>query len=106
MKGGTWNVQEIVEKPQVYILGKADDSILEKLSYIETRAEDVKNLPLPTTINGQKIHDTLRFFQGDHPELQFESGNQQGGHFPCQNPQDTSCWQKECRETLRPFEKQ
>ena len=82
-KGGSWNVQELVEKPSVYIFARADDSILEKLSYVETRAEDIKNLSLPTEINGQTVKDTLRFFQGDHPEIQFESGNQQGGHFPC-----------------------
>ena len=80
-KGGSWNVQEIVEKPSVYIFARADDSILEKLSYVETRAEDIKNLSLPTEINGQTVIDILRFFQGDHPEIQYESGNQQGGHF-------------------------
>ena len=31
---------------------------------------------------GQIIHDHLRFFKGDHPEILFEGGNSQGGTFP------------------------
>ena len=83
IKGGTRNVQELVEKPCVYIFGRADDSILERLTYVETRAADIKDLSEPTKINGQVIHDRIRFFQGDHPEIQFESGQQQGDHSAC-----------------------
>ena len=32
---------------------------------------------------GYTCSDDMRFFHGDHPEQQFESGNKHGGHFPC-----------------------
>ena len=82
--GKSVNVQEIVERPRLYIFARSQDSILEKLTYIETRAEDVLELKWPIkSPKGQTIHDHLRFFKGDHPEIQFEAGNSQGGTFPC-----------------------
>ena len=32
---------------------------------------------------GIEVHDTLRFFTGDHPATDFEKGTQQGGTYPC-----------------------
>ena len=81
--GKKMNVQEVVEKPRLYIFAKSQDSILEKLSYVETRAEDIRELEWPTTNNDQIIHDHLRLFKGDHPEIQFEAGNSQGGTYKC-----------------------
>ena len=77
------NVQEVVEKPRLYIFAKSQDSILEKLGYVQTRVEDVKELKWPTIFNDQVVFDHLRMFKGDHPEIQYEAGNSQGGHFPC-----------------------
>ncbi|XP_066924658.1 uncharacterized protein [Clytia hemisphaerica] len=37
----------------------------------------------PLVVDGIELKDKLRFFQGDHPELQFESGNSIGGNYPC-----------------------
>ena len=44
IKGGHWNVQEIVEKPSVYILAGSNDTILEKLCFVEERAQDIARL--------------------------------------------------------------
>ena len=43
-EGRKMNVQEIVEHPELYILGQTDDTLAEKLSYTETRIEDIQNL--------------------------------------------------------------
>ena len=77
------NVQEIAEKPELYIFAKCADSILEKLTYTSTRVEDLTDLQEPTAFGEQVVTDVLRFFIGDHPEIQFEAGNSQGGHYPC-----------------------
>lgn len=57
------NVQEIVESPELYILGKASDTLGEKLSYTETRVEDVLGMDV-MSINGKTIVDELRFYIG------------------------------------------
>lgn len=41
-----------------------------------------KNVNLHCT-TGVEIHDTLQFFTGDHPAIDFEKGTQQGGTYPC-----------------------
>ena len=78
------DVQEVVETPEVYILARARDTILDKLSYIHTRAEDIKELSYHVkSSSGAEIKDLMRFFCGDHPELAFEKGQQEGGDYPC-----------------------
>lgn len=62
-KGVNVNVQEIVESPELYILGKTNDSLVEKLSYTETRLEDVTSLQA-LCFNGKTFNDELRFFIG------------------------------------------
>ena len=32
---------------------------------------------------GIQVHDTLKYFTGDHPAADFERGTQQGGLYPC-----------------------
>ena len=56
-------VQEIVETPAIYILGQTTDFLSEKLSYTETRLEDIKNLT-PLMIDGNTVTDEMRFFLG------------------------------------------
>ena len=62
--GDVYDVQKLVEKPSIYIMGTANDSIAEKLSYTETRLEDLKALQEPMEINGRKVVDVMRFFLG------------------------------------------
>ena len=78
------NVRDIIEKPAVYLLGRARDTVRDKLSFIDTRMEDIEELSTKLKFrNWTEITDVMRFFSGDHPELCTEKGQQEGGHFPC-----------------------
>ena len=46
--------------------------------------EDIKELSTPiTTSKGITIYDIMRFFKGDGPAAQLETGQQKGGDFFC-----------------------
>ena len=84
LTGKNVDVQEIVERPAVYLLARASDTVLDKLSYIETRTEDIRELSTKVrSSHGTNITDVMRLFCGDHPEMAFEKGQQEGGDFPC-----------------------
>ena len=51
-------------KAEIYILASCNDSIAEKLAYIEARREDLVELSIPLSVGEVKIFDTMRFFQG------------------------------------------
>ena len=74
-------VQGMVEKPRVYLFGRCPDTIEDKLTFVSTRRDDIEDTSTP--IEG--VHDIVRFFNGDSPEQQFESGQSTGGHHPCSN---------------------
>ena len=78
------NVQELVEKPHIYIMARGRDTIEDQLLYSETRLEDINELG-NQLLSSQKvsIRDICRFFQGDHPSQEVESGEQIGGGFGC-----------------------
>ena len=44
MMGKNIDVQEIVERQQVYLRARARDTVLDKLSYVQTRADDIREL--------------------------------------------------------------
>ena len=50
------NVQK---SPHIYIIGSCSDSLAEKLSYTETRLEDISNLKTPLDIEG--VNDTFTY---------------------------------------------
>ena len=78
------DVQAIVEEPEVYIFARSRDTLEEKLSYCETRQEDMKILHLGTIDeDGTKICNIMRFTTGDHPALSVEAGQNIGGSWPC-----------------------
>lgn len=77
------DVQSVVEKPYLYILGQSKSSDVDQLSYTSTRLEDINSIHLPTYHQGTAIHDVLRVFSGDGPARQFEAGHQRGGHYSC-----------------------
>ena len=84
MMGENIDVQEIVERPQVYLLARARDTVLDKLSYVQTRVDDIRELSTRVkSKQGAEFTDVMRFFCGDHPEMAFEKGQQEGGGFPC-----------------------
>ena len=78
------DVQQIVERPHVYILGRCSSSEIEQLGYVSTRGECLKELTTKVALkNGIEIIDKMRFFTGDGPEQDTECGEQQGGHAGC-----------------------
>ena len=80
------DVQAIVEFPETYFLAKCRDTIDDKLTFIESRREDIDELVFDvqlTQTDDRKVRDRLRFFTGDEPERQFEAGQSIGGAYPC-----------------------
>ncbi|CAC5387756.1 unnamed protein product [Mytilus coruscus] len=79
------NVQGLVEKPKLYIIGQSGSSDLEQSSYTAVKNEDLQILSEPITSEYCKIHifDVMRVFSGDGPARQFKIGQQRGGNYPC-----------------------
>ena len=63
VSGNQINVQELVEVPEIYILGHTRDFLAEKLTYTETRMEDILNLH-ELKIDQYSVQDCMRFFIG------------------------------------------
>ena len=83
-KGHDINVLALVEKPHVYILGRCSAKEVEQLAYVDTRRECLDQLQNNLlTSEGVPVTDVMRFFHGDGPEQQFESGEQRGGNNGC-----------------------
>lgn len=81
---GDVDVAAIVERPHLYILGRCGSKEVEQLTYVDTRQECLDYLPYQVeTRDGVKVNDVMRFFHGDGPEQQFESGEQRGGNAGC-----------------------
>ena len=81
---GDLDVPALVEKPHIYILGRCSAKEVEQLAYIDTRRECLDQLPNNLqTSKGTPVMDVMRFFHGDGPEQQFESGEQRGGNNGC-----------------------
>lgn len=79
--GKVANVQKEVEKPHVYIVARCRSCDVEQLAYVETRLCCLQHLQRNLlTTDGIEIKDVIRFFHGDSPSRQFESGQQKGGH--------------------------
>ena len=78
------NVQADIEKPHIHILTKTSSSIEDQLLHSSTRLECIKGLDTELEIsNGHKFIDKLRFFHGDDPSAQLETGKQKGGNYFC-----------------------
>ena len=82
--GKTVDVQTAAEKPREQFIARCNSSAADQIAYSETRMSCVKEMAraLPSA-NGNNIVDTLRFFHGDSPARQFESGQQKGGNYYC-----------------------
>lgn len=81
---GDVDVAAIVERPHLYILGRCGSKEVEKLAYVDIRQECLDYFPYQVeTSDGVKVNDVMRFFHGDGPEQQFESGEQRGGNAGC-----------------------
>ena len=78
------DVPTLVEKPHLYILGRCSAKEIEQLAYVDTRRECLDQLTNNLqTSKGVPVVDVMRFFHGDGPEQQFESGEQRGGNNGC-----------------------
>lgn len=77
------DVQSVVEKPYLYILGQSKSSDSDQMTYIDTRVADIQEIHNPTLLNGVQIYDKVRVFSGDGPARQNEAGQQRGGHYSC-----------------------
>ena len=78
------DVQATVEKPHLYILGQSGSSIEEQMKFVKTRQDDLKLIRQTITTDERiEVVDEMRFMNGDNPSVQFESGNQHGGHKGC-----------------------
>ena len=81
--GQNVDIQSEVENPELYIIGRCK-STDEQLGYIETREDCLHELnKLILVDEGILLRDTMRLFHDDGPAVQFESGNQKGGHYFC-----------------------
>ena len=78
------DVQDLVEKPHIYIMARCRDTIEDQLMYSETRLEDVRQLDIQLlSRQNARIKDVCRFFHGDHPSQEVEAGEQIGGGYGC-----------------------
>ena len=80
--GKTVNIQAIVEKPELYIVARCKSND-EQLAYVETHTVCLKDLDKNWYFNGNEITDRMRFFKGDGPAVEYESGQQIGRYFHC-----------------------
>ncbi|KAL9977472.1 hypothetical protein ACROYT_G014878 [Oculina patagonica] len=73
--GKVLNIQTEVEKPHVYIVARCRSCDVEQLAYVETRLCCLQHLQRNLkTKDGVEIKDIMRFFHGDSPSREFESG--------------------------------
>lgn len=78
------DVQELVEKPYIYIMARCRDTTEDQLMYSETRLEDVRQLDIQlVSSQNARIKDVCRFFHGDHPSQEVETGEHIGGGYGC-----------------------
>ena len=78
------DVQELVEKLQIYLLARCRDTTEDQLLYSETRLDDIQQLDIEiTSSHVTPVKDVCRMFHGDHPAQEVESGEQNGGHYGC-----------------------
>ena len=76
-------LQETIEQPQIYIFARCPGST-ELTAYTSTRMEDLDELQTPIVFDkAVDVYDVMRFFEGDGPSCQIESGQQKGGNYFC-----------------------
>ena len=82
--GADVDIQSEVEQPEIHLFAIGSSSIVDQASLIGDRLSCIKEISEPVkTDKGVEIKDTLRFFTGDHPALQFEQGTSMGGTYKC-----------------------
>ena len=77
------SVQDIVEKPCIFILARSPSTDLAQLEFSTCRIREMEHSMEPVEMEGIFYSDINRFFCGDTPARQVEAGQQRGGNFPC-----------------------
>ena len=73
-----------MEKPHIYIMARCRDTTEDQLMYSETKLEDVRQLDIQLlSKQNARIKDVCRFFHGEHPSQEVETGEQIGGGYGC-----------------------
>lgn len=75
-QGKRVSVQSVVEKPYIYILARSGATVKDQLMYVPTRLEDLREMDEAIELDGAQYFDELRFFSGDSPARNLESGQQ------------------------------
>ena len=58
------NVQSVVERQYLHMIGKSKSTISDQLIYVEERVKELQNALSPIAFQGRKYEDRLRFFSG------------------------------------------
>ena len=67
------DVQELVEKPQIYLLARCRDTTEDQLLYSETRLDDIQQFDMEiTSSHNIPVKDVCRMFHGDYPAQEVE----------------------------------
>ena len=66
------------------LLGQSSSSIEDKIKFVPARHDDLVNLTQKVKAEEDfEVEDEMRFMNGDNPTVNFECGNQHGGHYAC-----------------------
>ena len=66
------------------LLVQSSSSIEDKIKFVPARHDDLVNLTQKVkTEEDFEVEDEMRFMNGDNPAVNFECGNQHGGHYAC-----------------------
>ena len=78
------DVPNLIEKPEIHILGRSTSSLEDQMLYNECRRQCLQDLQvILKTAAGTPVVDVLRFFHGDGPAQQYEAGHKIGGKYSC-----------------------
>lgn len=77
-------MQSTIEAPEIHIIGRSSSSLEDQATFNECRKECLRQLSTTVTLStGECVSDVIRFFHGDGPAQQFETGNTVGGNYCC-----------------------
>ena len=69
------SIQEFVEEGEIHFVVHGTSSLSDQLAIVPERVAELEGLSEPVrTENGIQVVDILRFFKGDRPAAEFESG--------------------------------
>lgn len=79
-------IQSQVEQHEIYLLSAGSLTVEDQAALIGDRVDCLVELPSPVETKGDiQITDRLRFFNGDHPAAQFETGTYKCGTCGCKD---------------------